>query len=125
MALSRRLGIISNRDHNSLKYRLAEQGINLDMFNHVHTPEKGLRKPDPRVFNHFWSVAGFDPKNTIFIGDSIEHDLMAAKSHNPPISFIAITSGLHDMDDFIKAGVKGVHVFASVLDFFQAKYLLA
>jgi HAD superfamily hydrolase (TIGR01549 family) len=125
MSRDRRLGIITNRDSASLEYRLFEQGIDMNIFTHIHTPELGVRKPDPRVFDHFWNGAGFKPENTIFVGDSIEHDLVAARTHNPQISFAAITSGLHGMGDFMRAGVKCTHIFSSVQDLLQAKYLIA
>ncbi len=120
-----RLGIISNRDRASLERRFLEQEIDINIFAHVHTPEMGVRKPDPKVFDHFWNGAGFKPENTIFVGDSIEHDLLAARNHKPPICFAAITSGLHSMAEFVRAGVKCTHIFKRVEDVFRASYLSA
>lgn len=124
MAACCRLGIISNRDPDSLEHRLHEQGINLNIFAHIHTPEQGVQKPDPAVFSHFWNGAGFKPENTIFIGDSIEHDLAAANAHEPPIRFAAITSGLHSTGEFVRAGVKLSYIFKTVQDVFQTRYLI-
>ena len=119
-----KLGIATNRDCASLEYRLKEQGIDINIFTHIHTPELGVGKPDPAVFNHFWNGAGFRPEKTIFIGDSIEHDLAAAKNHQPAIEFVAILSGLHSTAEFVRAGVKLPYIFKNVRDVFQAKYLL-
>lgn len=118
-----KLGIVSNRDMSSLEYRFREQNIDLSIFSHIHTPDKGARKPNPAVFNHFWNGAGFTPKNTVFIGDSIEHDLAVARAHQPQLCFVAITSGLHSISDFIKAGVKSRHIFSKVEDVFRASYI--
>jgi HAD superfamily hydrolase (TIGR01549 family) len=125
MSRSRRLGIVTNRDIGSLRYRFEEQGIDLNIFTHIHTPESGVRKPNPKVFDHFWNGAGFKPENTIFVGDSIEHDLVAARTHSPQITFAAITSGLHGIGEFIRAGVKCTNIFANVQDLLKAKYLIA
>jgi HAD superfamily hydrolase (TIGR01549 family) len=125
MSLRCKLGIISNRDMDSLLRRLAEQDIDVSIFTHIHTPEKGVRKPDSKVFNHFWNGAGFKPENTLFVGDSIEHDLAAARSHTPPICFAGITSGLHSTGEFLKSGVKLTHIFKNLADVFQARYLIA
>lgn len=120
-----KLGIATNRDRASLEYRLKEQGIDINIFTHIHTPELGVCKPDPAVFNYFWNGAGFKPENTIFIGDSIEHDLAAAKNHQPSIKFVAILSGLHSTAEFVRSGVKLSCIFKNVRDVFQAKYLLS
>jgi len=75
MSHERRLGILTNRDLNSLLFRLDEQKIKPEWFVHIHTADNGVSKPDPKVFHQFWNGAGFSPTNTIFIGDSIDHDL--------------------------------------------------
>jgi len=125
MASRCRLGIVSNRDRASLERRFLEQKIDINIFAHIHTPEMGVRKPDPKVFDYFWNGAGFKPESTIFVGDSIEHDFIAAMSHHPPICFVAITSGLHSMAEFLLVGVKRTHIFKKVEDVFQAQYLIA
>ncbi|MDD3285100.1 MAG: HAD family hydrolase [Patescibacteria group bacterium] len=110
------LGIASNRDAKSLGHRLHQQGINQSLFSHIQTADAGISKPDPKIFDKFWNGVGFDPNQTLYIGDSIEHDLAAARNHNPPLAFAAITSGLHSTGEFVRAGVKVTHIFKSVIE---------
>lgn len=115
-----RLGIASNRDSHSLSWRLRQHGIDEKLFHHIQTADSGVSKPDPRIFEKFWNGVGFNPLETLYIGDSIEHDLEAARRHDPPLSFVAITSGLHSMGEFIRAGVKVTHIFKSVIELPEA-----
>ncbi|MBN2884880.1 HAD-IA family hydrolase [Patescibacteria group bacterium] len=117
--LSRRynLGIASNRDAHSLDWRLRQHGIKKSLFKHIQTSDDGINKPDPRVFDKFWNGhVGFNPRQTLYVGDSIKHDLVVARMHNPPLAFIAITSGLHSTGEFVRAGVKVTHIFKSVIE---------
>lgn len=118
-----KLGIISNRDKDSLLMRLEEQKINGNLFTHMQTTDSGIIKPDPRVFDHFWNGAGFKPESTIFIGDSIDFDLAAARNHQPKIDFVAITSGLHSRAEFIAADVQGRNIFHNINAALKANYL--
>lgn len=115
-----RLGIASNRDSYSLSWRLRQHGIDEKLFHHIQTADEGISKPDPRIFEKFWNGGGFDPLQTLYIGDSIAHDLEAARRHNPPLKFLAITSGLHSMGEFVRAGVKVTHIFKSVVEIPEA-----
>jgi HAD superfamily hydrolase (TIGR01549 family) len=112
-----RLGIVSNRDSESLYWRLKQQKIPTDFFVHIHAADgTSVFKPDPAVFDYFWNGPGFDPSQTLFVGDSIEHDLRAAQAHNPPLKFVAITSGLHTMGDFVKEGIRLPYILKSVVN---------
>lgn len=105
-----KLAILTNRKLESLIYYSYKSNLNLDVFESIVCPQNGLFKPDPKVFNYFWQK-GHSPEKTVFIGDSIKFDLASASSHLPEIDFIAITSGLNDKCDFIKAGVEPELIF--------------
>ncbi len=125
LAMSKRckLGIASNRDIQSLVFRLEEQGIDPALFSHIQTADAGVSKPDPRVFSSFWNGAGFRPNRTVFIGDSITYDLAAAKAHQPELAFAAITSGMHSFGEFMRAGVKCQNIFKTTERALDSQYL--
>ncbi len=98
------LAILSNRKLSSLIVCSHKLGIDLSLFKNIVCPQNGLYKPDPKTFNFFWKI-GYRPEETVFVGDSIIHDLSAAKNHIPSIDFVAISSGLHEKSEFMAAGV--------------------
>lgn len=118
-----KLGIASNRDIQSLVFRLEEQGIDPALFSQIQTADAGVSKPDPRVFSFFWNGAGFSPNRTVFIGDSITYDLAAAKAHQPELKFVAITSGMHSFGEFMRAGVKCQNIFKTTERALDSHYL--
>ncbi|MDD2680943.1 MAG: HAD family hydrolase [Patescibacteria group bacterium] len=109
------LGIVTNRDAEGLIWRLEQQGISMDLFRHIQTPDKGFSKPDPRAFHYFWQNLNFKPDETLYVGDSIAHDLEVARRHDPTLSFAGITSGLHTYSEFVQAGVSKACIFKNVL----------
>jgi len=110
------LGVATNRDMKSLVWRFEQQGIKAGFFRHIQTPDGGFGKPDPRVFHHFWYSLGFNPQETLYVGDSIAHDLLASLKNDPPLAFVGITSGLHTRDEFIQAGVPKTHIFNNMME---------
>ncbi len=98
------LAIVTNRDFNSLLFRSHQSGLDLKFFKDIVYPTNGLTKPNPEIFDHFW-LKGYQPEDAVFIGDSINYDLAAANNHRPNLDFIAITSGLHSLQEFLEAGV--------------------
>ncbi len=99
------LAILSNRDLKSLIVSANKLGLDLGVFKRIVCPQNALFKPDPEVFKVFWQE-GYKPEQSLFVGDSIKFDLKAAQSHFPAINFVAISSGLHEKSEFIKAGVE-------------------
>lgn len=76
------------------------------------------KKPDPRsiepIFDKYLKF-GIDPKQVIFVGDTIEGDWKLAQ--NVGLEFYAVTSGgIDDRDKFISAGVPEDHIIDSVAD---------
>ncbi|HNX11284.1 MAG TPA: HAD-IA family hydrolase [bacterium] len=104
LAGNHRLGIATNRRPERLHYHFQRLGLDISLFSHIVTPANGIQKPDPRVFNSFWQN-GWHPETTLYVGDTIACDLKAARHHSPPLQFVGITSLLHDLEDFMDAGV--------------------
>lgn len=109
-----KLGIASNRDAKSLFWRLSQQLIDIKLFSHIETADSGISKPDPRFFKPFWNGPGFQPESTLYVGDSVSHDLGAALAHKPPLSFVAIASDKKSFNDFIEAGLSVSRIFKRV-----------
>lgn len=124
-AISKRckLGIATNRDLDSLIFRLEQHEIDPGIFSHIQTAGSSISKPDPRFFDSFWNGAGFKPERVVFIGDSITYDLGVAKAHQPELRFAAITSGMHSFGEFLKAGVKCQYIFQTTEQALNAQYL--
>lgn len=120
-----RLGIASNRDLDSLIFRLEEQGLDPSIFTHIQTADNDVSKPDPKFFNSFWNGAGFKAERTVFIGDSIIYDLGAAKAHEPELRFAAITSGMHSFAEFLRAGVSCPYIFKTTERALDSPYLFS
>jgi len=110
------LGVATNRDAKGLIWRFSQHGIKTNLFKHVQTPEGGFSKPDPRVFHHFWYALNFNPGETLYVGDSIAHDLEVTRRSSPLLSFAGITSGLHTREEFIGVGVPKTHIFDNVVN---------
>ncbi len=109
-----RLGVITNRDPESLYFRFNQHKIHTHLFEHIHVAHNGNAiKPSPRVFDQFIKL-GFNPADTLFIGDSVADDLAAAIAHEPPFKFAGIISGVSSMAEFVKAGVPVTHIFKNV-----------
>ncbi len=98
------LAILTNRSLESLIACAYKYSIDLTLFKIIICAQDSLYKPNPKIFEPFWQV-NYKPNEVIFIGDSIVFDLGTAKNHQPEIDFIAISSGLHEENEFLKAGV--------------------
>ncbi len=109
------LAILSNRDLNSLIVSANKLGLDLSIFKRIICPQNALFKPDPEVFKVFWQE-GYNPEESLFVGDSINFDLKAAQSHFPVIDFVAISSGLHEKNEFIEAGEKKEFILKSPVE---------
>lgn len=70
------LAIVSNTHHPTLVQGIAERlGIG-HYFPHIVTSiEVGWRKPDPRIFEHAFSLTGAKPAEVMFVGDNWEADI--------------------------------------------------
>ena len=108
------LGIVTNRSFRMLEKALFDLNVNQELFDHLHSADTGILKPDPRVFEQILKNAG---EQVFFIGDSIVCDLPAANQCSPKVDFVGITSIIHSKEDFVAAGVPEHKVHDSVVDF--------
>jgi HAD superfamily hydrolase (TIGR01549 family) len=109
------LAILTNRNLENLIACAYKFSINLNSFKLLVCAENGLYKPNPEIFKNFWQ-ANYKPAEVVFIGDSIVFDLMTVQNHSPPLDFIAISSGLHEKNEFIKAGLCKEFIFKSPVE---------
>ncbi|MFH1420831.1 MAG: HAD-IA family hydrolase [Candidatus Aenigmatarchaeota archaeon] len=104
------LGILTSRDCHSMPHMFETSGIPEKLFSFVITEDDcHVHKPDPLVFKHVRDVVKGD---FCYVGDNHEKDWPAARDAGVP--FIAVTSGLSNREDFIKAGVRPERVLQSI-----------
>lgn len=74
------LHIITNGFEEIQIKKMRNSGI-LPYFKCITTSEcAGVKKPDPKIFNHALAVANARPENSLMIGDSLEADIYGAKN---------------------------------------------
>ena len=74
-----RLGLISNTHYPDLIYRnLAKARLNSAFDVIVTSVEFGIKKPDPRIFEHAASLLGVKTRDCIYIGDDPREDYEGA-----------------------------------------------
>ncbi|MEW6070603.1 MAG: HAD-IA family hydrolase, partial [Candidatus Thermoplasmatota archaeon] len=74
------LGLISDVDDWYLYKQLVSLGI-FKLFDSITTSEEvGVRKPSEKIFKIALKKARCKPKNAIYVGDSIERDILGAKA---------------------------------------------
>ncbi|MBI4496758.1 MAG: HAD family hydrolase [Chloroflexi bacterium] len=54
----------------------------------VISEEVGLAKPDPRIFRYALDLAGVRPEQTLFVGDSLDHDVAGARAAGVPVVWL-------------------------------------
>lgn len=111
---SKDLAILTNRSLESLIVCADKLSLDLNLFKRIISPSNGLYKPDPKMFSLFWQ--DYKPEEALFIGDSINFDLKAARSHFPAIDFVAISSGLHEKSDFLEVGLSSELILESPVE---------
>lgn len=75
-----RLGIISNSSSTSV-IQVLRQKLLFNLFDPiVLSRDVGFRKPDPKIFEYALDLAGVNPVDAIFIGDSFMKDILGAKN---------------------------------------------
>jgi phosphoglycolate phosphatase len=112
------LFIVTKRDTSRLAVRLAEAGVEEDLFDGIFPRElQPATKPDPRCFEPVWSVLGVTTGGhlsplPIYVGDRDEDRLAA---NGAGIRFIAVKTGPEVSLGF-PHGVHATHVLDSVAD---------
>lgn len=75
------LGIISNTHFSIADKKLSAIGLSLADFNPlITTYEFGFLKPDPAAFLKALELAKVTPESAVYIGNSVESDVLGAKS---------------------------------------------
>ena len=75
-----KVGMISNTHWSIAKKKLEALGLSLKTFNPlITTYELNTYKPDPAPFLKALEMAGTSPEESVYIGDSVENDIMGAK----------------------------------------------
>ena len=84
-----RLGVISNFDHaESAKTILTRDCVALCFEQIFISEEFGWRKPDDKIFNATCDAFGEEKENILFIGDSIEDDILGATNAGLDVAWI-------------------------------------
>ena len=100
------LGVVTNREGEKFKARLAEAKISPDIFSFVQTAsDTPFLKPDPRVFKPVWKILqelNVQKTDIAYAGDTLV-DQKVTKEFG--FHFIAVASGPCSKNDFIQAGV--------------------
>ena len=106
------VGILMNREGESLGRRLKESGLGGLDFVHS-TADRGLRKPNPMAFDSViaeLSAMGIRPAETLYVGDQLD-DMSSEKAG---IRFVAVCSGVVSKGKFLESGVKEENIIPSV-----------
>ena len=75
-----KVGMISNTHLSIARKKLEALGLSLKVFNPmITTYELNAYKPDPAPFLKALEMAGASPEESVYIGDSVENDIMGAK----------------------------------------------
>ena len=73
-------GLITNAyDSVEQRKRLHHAGLQHHFDVIVIAGEFGLRKPEPAIFLHTLEQLNVAPENALYVGDSIEHDIIGSK----------------------------------------------
>lgn len=79
--LGYKLTILSNGEQFGQEHRLQLAGIR-DYFDLIVTSqEAGVQKPNPEIFDYFFSRTDIGPSQTIFFGDGLSSDILGAAGY--------------------------------------------
>lgn len=75
------LAVLSNGEQFGQERRLKLAGIH-DYFDLIVTSElAGCQKPDPEIFDFFFSQSDYSPSETVFFGDGLSSDILGAAGY--------------------------------------------
>ena len=75
------LAILSNGEQFGQEHRLRLAGVH-DYFDLIVTSEEaGAQKPNPEIFDYFFSRSEFSPSETLFFGDGLSSDILGAAGY--------------------------------------------
>jgi len=73
------LGVITNGDSQQQRLKLSRTGINNRFSGIVASGDLGISKPAKHIFVHALTVLGHLPEESVFVGDSFDHDVIGAQ----------------------------------------------
>jgi HAD superfamily hydrolase (TIGR01549 family) len=74
-----KLGLVTNGETDSQRGRLQATGLDRFFDAALISDEAGCAKPDPRIFELALEALGVKARETLFVGDSVEHDYAGAQ----------------------------------------------
>ncbi|MFA6099530.1 MAG: HAD-IA family hydrolase [Patescibacteria group bacterium] len=106
-----RLGVISNAN-GKVRRNLVATGVDKYFEFVADSGRVGFEKPDPRIFQHVYALAGIQPDELLHIGDSVSSDVHGALNAGSQ-------AALYDPDYRVPFGILPPHVphFRSLPDF--------
>ena len=84
----RRLGLVTNGPTDVQREKIALLGVAPLVDFILVSEEFGAWKPDPRIFREALRLAGADPAEAVFVGDSAEHDIAGARAASIPAVWV-------------------------------------
>ncbi|BDR59805.1 YjjG family noncanonical pyrimidine nucleotidase [Lactobacillus xylocopicola] len=75
------LTVLSNGESYMQRQRLELAGIWKYFSLIVTSEEAGCSKPDPQIFDYFFSKAEIGPEETVFFGDGLQSDILGAENY--------------------------------------------
>jgi len=88
------LGVITNGGGKLQRAKWLHLQLGIDLV--VISAECGFEKPDPRIFEYALSFAGFEPRETIFVGDRLDVDIAGARAAGMRAVWFNHWGGSHD-----------------------------
>lgn len=73
------LGVVSNADDDQLEATLQRNGLAALVDDWTSSEEADSCKPDPRIYHYALAKAGLSAAETLFVGDSLQHDIAGAQ----------------------------------------------
>ncbi len=106
------IGLLTNSAASYTRQKLEITGLG-GVFAVVATTDTlGFGKPDPRAFHHACELLGARPEETMYVGDHIEIDALAAQ--NAGLRAVLLQRDPRDIDDVRLAQAHGIPVVTSL-----------
>ena len=107
-----KIGALTSKPKALVRIHMKKAGFNLKYFSFINAAEDSkYNKPDPRVFSKPIEKLKLEPKEILYIGDSIFDYIVAKKAG---FKFIAVTTGYYTSKDFQKKGLKKQFILPSL-----------
>jgi FMN phosphatase YigB (HAD superfamily) len=103
------VALVSNFDHGPTARHIIERDGARPFFHHlVVSDDHGWRKPHARIFTDTLDLLGVAPEQALFVGDSVEDDVVGAKGAGMDIAWVnakgaGLPLGIPDPDYAIRA----------------------